>query len=196
MAMSTSNDTRGRPRDPGLEDRILEATRALLVDHGYAGTTVDAVAAAAGCGKSAIYRRWPGKVQLVVAAVKQLQTAWPVPDTGSLREDVLGCALHYTRADERASTVLARLLIELGREPELYEIAFQTIGRPPVAAMIAVIERWKDAGVVPVAVPAELLARVIPSIAFGSISIQNRALDVETVTQIVDDVLLPALTAR
>lgn len=194
--MSTSNDTRGRPRDPGLEDRILEATRALLVDHGYSGTTVDAVAAAAGCGKSAIYRRWPGKAQLVVAAVKQLQTAWPVPDTGSLREDVLGCALHYTRADDRASTVLARLLVELGREPELYEIAFPTIGRPPVAAMIAVIERWKDAGVVPAAVPAELLARIVPSIAFGSISIQNRALDVETVTQIVDDVLLPALTAR
>ena len=192
---NTTGETRGRPRVPSLGDRILTATRALLVEQGYAGMTLDGVAAAAGCGKSAIYRRFDGKAQLVVAAVKQLQAPWPVPDTGSLRDDLLACAMHYARADEQASAVLARLLAELGRDPELYDVAYQTIGRPPVAALISVIDRAKERGDARDDAPTELIAGIVPSVAFGSVTLQGRSLEPATIERLVDDVLLPALTA-
>ena len=84
----------GRPRVEELEGRILEATQDLLIEAGYGGTTIAAVADRAHCGKSAIYRRWETKVDLVVAAVRASQIPPEVPDTGSLREDLLAAASH------------------------------------------------------------------------------------------------------
>ncbi|WP_100365988.1 TetR/AcrR family transcriptional regulator [Diaminobutyricimonas aerilata] len=185
----------GRPRDRRVEEGILRATQDLLITEGYAGMTVADVARTAGSGKSAIYRRWPSKVQLVVAAVRALQSEQPLPNTGSLRDDLLACAMHYARADERASRVLASLLSELGRDRELYEAAHAVIGGPPVAALVAVIERWQERGVIAASRPVGLIAGIVPSVAFGSVSLRQRGLDPDTVTQLVDSVLLPALLA-
>ena len=51
----------GRPRDVRNDTRILEATSAILFEKGYAGLTIDGVAAAAGVSRPTIYRRWPSK---------------------------------------------------------------------------------------------------------------------------------------
>jgi AcrR family transcriptional regulator len=80
-----------RRRGPELEDALLEAAWQELQEQGYAGTTYDAVAARAGTSKPVLYRRWPGKADLVVAAMHHagLFARRELPDTGSLREDVL-----------------------------------------------------------------------------------------------------------
>ena len=74
VLMDSGEESRasGRPRDPEVERGILLATQDLLVESGYAGTTIAGVAQRAQCGKSAIYRRWSSKVDLVVAAVRAL----------------------------------------------------------------------------------------------------------------------------
>jgi len=59
---------RGRPRSEASEQAILNATLDLLAEHGFRGVTVDAIAARAGASKSTIYRRWPTKENLVIAA--------------------------------------------------------------------------------------------------------------------------------
>ena len=61
----------GRPRRPEVHFAILSATRALLVDGGYAAVSMDRVAARAGVGIQTVYRRWPSKAPLVVEAVLQ-----------------------------------------------------------------------------------------------------------------------------
>jgi AcrR family transcriptional regulator len=185
----------GRPRDPEVERAILRATQDLLIENGYARTTVAEVASRAGTGKAAIYRRWPGKIEVVVAAVRALASSAVAPDTGSLREDLLGAAMHYARADERSARVLASLLTELGRDAELYEAAREAIGGPPVAALTAVIDRWIARGVVEPTVPVALFASIVPTVAFGRVSLQRRALDPATVVEIVDRILLPGLLA-
>jgi AcrR family transcriptional regulator len=194
--MQTIDDERkpiGRPRDPDVERSILRSTQDLLIERGYAGTTIADVARAAGSGKAAIYRRWPGKIDLVVAAVRDLSQTPPTPDAGTLREDLLAAAMHYARADERSARVLASLLSELGRDAELYEAARTAIGGPPVAAIVAVIERWIERGEIAASVPVALIASIVPSIAFGRVSLQRRSLDSATVETLVDAVLLPAL---
>lgn len=83
-------DHRRNPRRRGaaLERAILDATAAELDHVGYAGLTVESVAARAGAGKDSIYRRWPSKAALVVAAAYDATTpAATPPDTGSLRGD-------------------------------------------------------------------------------------------------------------
>lgn len=63
------NGARGRPRDAAIDDSVLQATRDLLVHEGYAAVTMNAVARRAGTTKTALYRRWASKTELVHEAV-------------------------------------------------------------------------------------------------------------------------------
>ncbi len=65
----------GPQRNPTIDAAVLDATRQLLADKGYAGTSIDAIAALAGVGRPTIYRRWPSKAHIVNEAV------YPVLDT-------------------------------------------------------------------------------------------------------------------
>lgn len=80
---------RGRPRDPRTDVRIIEAAASLLRTRGFERMTVDDVAARAGVGKATVYRRWPSKDDLAVAAMGQLYSVEiPHPDTGSIVGDL------------------------------------------------------------------------------------------------------------
>jgi AcrR family transcriptional regulator len=66
----TENGSKGgRPRDPALDEAILQATRRQLVQHGYSQVTIADIAADAGVTRPTIYRRWPGKFELVSDAL-------------------------------------------------------------------------------------------------------------------------------
>src|ERR1700710_2802836 len=89
-------DTRraGRPRDPSRDEAIVAATLAIFAEEGYAGVTIEGVAARAGVGKATVYRRWVSKEQLVVDAVKLgCHLTDHLPDTGDVRAD-LASMLH------------------------------------------------------------------------------------------------------
>ena len=80
---------RGRPRDPSTDERITAAAADLLLRGGFERTTVDEVAAVARVGKATVYRRWPSKDDLAVAAMETLfLVEIPEPDTGSVRDDL------------------------------------------------------------------------------------------------------------
>src|SRR3979490_821494 len=77
-----------RPRDPGLDEEIRAAAREVIVEFGYEQTTLGAIAQRAGVSVPSIYRRWPGKRELIEEAVLHLDTfALPEP-TGDLRADL------------------------------------------------------------------------------------------------------------
>ena len=93
----TTADAKQRPRPrPGShsaarEQAILTATAELVVEVGYERVTVDAIAARARASKSTMYRKWPGKAELVADALRQHAEgrASELPDTGSVRGDLL-----------------------------------------------------------------------------------------------------------
>ena len=78
----------GRPRSEKSREAILSAAFDLLVDRGYAGFTIEAVASAALAGKTTIYRWWPTKAELAVDAFfETTNTDLRFPDTGSAEGD-------------------------------------------------------------------------------------------------------------
>ncbi|MFI7611040.1 TetR/AcrR family transcriptional regulator [Nonomuraea terrae] len=102
--------TQTRRRGAALEEAILRAAVEELTESGYAGLTMDKVAQRAGTNKNAIYRRWPNRLALGVAAYRRLTTAVQPPDTGDLREDALEL---LRRANRHWSSPLGAILREL-----------------------------------------------------------------------------------
>jgi AcrR family transcriptional regulator len=80
----------GRPRDPRIDDAVLQATTELLEEVGYLQLTIGAIADRAGTNKPAIYRRWPTKAHLVHEAVFPAQGPEVIPPGDDLRSDIRG----------------------------------------------------------------------------------------------------------
>jgi AcrR family transcriptional regulator len=120
---------RGRPRDRTLDTRILEQVLLLLSSRGYAGLTLDELAARSGVAKTTILRRWPSKAAVAAAGVEQLALqSVDVPDSGSLRQDVH--ALLHGAVDTFArgrGQFVPRLLRESGHHPEITDLLFTVV---------------------------------------------------------------------
>jgi AcrR family transcriptional regulator len=85
---------KGRPRSQESEDAILDAVVHLLAKEGYGALTTDKIVARARTSKSTIYRRWPTKEHLVLAAFDRLPLLTPT-DTGRLVDDLLDVMLQF-----------------------------------------------------------------------------------------------------
>ena len=99
-----------RRRGAALEDAILRAAVDELTESGFSGLTMDRVAKRAGTNKNAIYRRWPDRLALGIAAYRLLTTTIRPPDTGNLRDDALEL---LRRANRHWSSPLGAILREL-----------------------------------------------------------------------------------
>lgn len=137
----------GRPRDARHDATILAATLRILQEQGYGGLTIEGVAASAGVSRPTIYRRWPSKPALVVAAlVQSARLAVPVLDTGSLRRDLI--AVQRRQVDlmnaPDARRVTAGLIADLATDPELAETYVSQYLAPRRAAVWQVLQRGVD----------------------------------------------------
>lgn len=101
---------RTRRRGASLEEAILRAAVDELTESGFAALTMDRVAKRAGTNKNAIYRRWPDRLALGIAAYRRLTTAIEPPDTGGLRSDALEL---LRRANRHWSSPLGAILRDL-----------------------------------------------------------------------------------
>lgn len=112
----------GRPRSPEVDRAIRRAAIDLLAEESYDALSIEAVAARAGCGKAAIYRRWPSKSALVVDAIAACkEQGFLLPDTGSARDDLLAYVqglVRYLHTSD-IGRVMPALVAELARNPEL-----------------------------------------------------------------------------
>ncbi|MGB6105613.1 MAG: TetR/AcrR family transcriptional regulator [Pusillimonas sp.] len=89
--MQPSSSIKTRRRGAGLDEAIIEAAWAELVEHGYAGLTMETVATRARTSRSVLARRWDGKAALAIAAIRHQLAKHPlnVPDRGSIRKELL-----------------------------------------------------------------------------------------------------------
>lgn len=139
----------GRPRDAERDRAILRSTFEVLRTQGYAGLTIERVAADANVGRPTIYRRWPSKPALVVAAlVSANQLTMPTPDTGSLRDDLIALQVHQVELmnSPESRRVTAGLVADLAIDPELAETYLTEYLMPRRSTVFEVLQRGVDRG--------------------------------------------------
>lgn len=107
-----SDGTQRRRRGSELETALLDAAWSLLVSAGYGAFTIDAVAERAATSKPVIYRRWPSREALAVAATQYFfdRGSRPAPNTGTLRGDVIAL---LTQANESRQAMAAVFSVQL-----------------------------------------------------------------------------------
>ncbi len=113
---------RGRPRSEEADRAILQAAGQVLAERGLAGMSIEEVAARAGVAKTTIYRRWNSRGTLALDAfLAEFQSQQPLPDTGSLRGDLLAALRAWIKSVTRTSAgpILAGLVAEAQRDPGL-----------------------------------------------------------------------------
>jgi AcrR family transcriptional regulator len=112
METGTGTGTRrGRPRTPAIDEAVLTATRDLVDERGYDAFAMRDVAERAGTSLGALYRRWPGKRELVVAALRASTHSIDVTPSEDPDADLLqGLVLLAQSLDAGARPLLAHLL--------------------------------------------------------------------------------------
>ncbi|MGO8948989.1 MAG: TetR/AcrR family transcriptional regulator [Ktedonobacterales bacterium] len=185
---------RVRRRGTDLEEAILEAAWDELVAVGYAHLTVDGVAARARTSKAVLYRRWPNLPALVLASMRHHGPilSGPVPDTGSLRGDVL--ALLYRISDRfaaRGLRVVYSLLSEYFRDDELFSYLQTNTFQVGSDVMMTILKRAAERGEVQLdTIPPRVVT--LPVDLFRHEFLVTRAVaSQEAVLQIVDGMFLP-----
>jgi AcrR family transcriptional regulator len=138
----------GRPRSEQAEQAIIEATLDLFAEKGFEGVCVELVASRAGVGKATIYRRWPNKEELLLAAFASLKSPFPEPKGVSVRDDLLAMVevMCADKADPRKARRYALLHGEGEKYPRLMARYKETVVQPRRDAMRAVIRRGVETG--------------------------------------------------
>jgi AcrR family transcriptional regulator len=98
MTSQPDPPSRGRPRDPSIDAVVLETTRELLSDEGFAATTVQEISRRSGIHPPAIYRRWPSRLALIEDAAFSGLGAIAIHPTGDLARDLRRFVRAYARA--------------------------------------------------------------------------------------------------
>jgi AcrR family transcriptional regulator len=171
VTATKQHSQQGRPRDPAIDEAILSATIDILNEDGYRHLSTTEVARRAGVHKPAVYRRWPTKLELALAAVGRLAPPLTDPATGDICADLVDLLLQVARAkSNRPGTDLAlRLRSDFTTEPELASAVRRTIINPRRATAQAVIERAQRDGQLRRNIPADAVMDML----FGFINTRS-----------------------
>jgi AcrR family transcriptional regulator len=148
---------------PDKTAAIVTAAFEELAEAGYSGLTMDAVAARAGVGKAALYRRWPSRDAMLIELIEGVgQTTLP-PDTGSLRSDLTSFIAAVIEALERplVARIGLTLQAEAPRNPALAEALATRFREPRRAAGQAMLSRAVARGEVPADADLEIALDLI-----------------------------------
>jgi AcrR family transcriptional regulator len=184
-----------RERDQQREGAILGAALELLAEIGYDQLTMDAVAARARCSKATIYRRWPGKAELVITALRRQAVAAQVaPDTGGLRTDLLEAvaAMRISLVSQDAARIIG-LMAAMRRDPALAEVVRGQLVASKREVFAAVIARAVTRGDLPATADHELLAEISSAVLLSRLLVTGDPLDPAFEQHLVDAVLMPVL---
>lgn len=190
----TPTEAGTRPRVEGERElEIFEATLEVLDEVGYDLLTMDAVATRAKASKATLYRRWKGKPELVVAAIMAHKGDAVVPDTGSLRGDLLAayCGSGGLN-DPLAQSVLSAVVIAMGRDPEFAEVYRRDFIGPKIASSHAIYERARERGEVHPDTDLSVLAPALAGIVLHRAFLLGDAVTPELLGRVLDEVVLPA----
>jgi AcrR family transcriptional regulator len=181
----------GARRNPASQEAILDAAAELLAEVGIAGFSIEAVARRARAGKPTIYRWWPNRTALMLDVYKRFKTARAFPDTGNLRDDLIGfldrqligfwrgslCGLVYRAVIAEAQTDDGAAAALLAYQAERKSVA------------VTLIERAKARGEVPAETDSVLIVDLVVSYAWHRLLLGQLDAASQEIETVVDTIL-------
>jgi AcrR family transcriptional regulator len=189
---------RGRPRSPEADRAILAATLDLLASRGLAAMSIEEIAARAGVGKATIYRRWPSKGLLALDAfVASFREQQPLPDTGTLRGDLIAALTAWVRAVTETSMgpMLTGLIAEAQRDVDLHAAWRERVLEPLRTQHRVIFDRAVTRGEIPATVDQEVVLDLFFGAAQHRLLLGHLPLTDEFIREVVD-VILDGIRSR
>ena len=190
---ATHRERKTRRRGVALEDALLDAAWAELRATGYASLTMEAVAERAGTSRAVLYRRWPSRAALVIAAMRRHRPmlSGDVPDTGSLRGDVLAL---LTRISERLAELdpetVYGILGDYFADSQLFSQVQDQVLQIGAGVMATILKHAEERG--------EITPGISPRVATLPTDLFRHELFIrrippagQVITEIIDEVFLP-----
>jgi AcrR family transcriptional regulator len=181
----------GRPRSVAADEAILDAAIDAFIDSGWDGLTMEGVAARAGVAKTTIYRRYTGRLDLILAAAERLaEEKGAAPDTGSLRGDLLGLVDAYLGmlTTTRAGRAIPAMVAATARHPEL-AAAYRSFIAERRRELAVPLERAVARGEIPLGVDPQLVLDLLVAPLFYRAFVSHEPVDAGYVRTLVDAVL-------
>ena len=162
---------------------VLAETYRQLTQSGISGVSIDEVSRVSGVSKTTIYRHWPSRSALLIDACSRLGTAYPPPETGTLRGDLKALVTSLAQQLEGANwaTVYPSIIDASERDPEIARMQ-SMLHEGFMAPFGTVIERAKARGELPPNRPvSDLIAAIVGPLFyrrwFSKEEISNRFID-------------------
>jgi AcrR family transcriptional regulator len=184
-----------RSRDPA----ILDAALAALKEHGYDATNMNDIAARAGVGKAAIYRRWSSKAALITDALVYWRPELLVdntPDTGSLEGDLDAIVERARHNADGVSTyeLILRVALEAVHDRELSSALDDLLVLRGRRVMTTILRRAAERGEIAADRDWSMVADVITAMSLMRI-VNGQRIDAAFVREVIDTLIRPALRA-
>ena len=190
-----------RRRGAQLEDAILDAAWAELVERGYPGLTLERVAKRADTSRPVLNRRWPSRTALATAALGRHMARNPivVPDLGAVRDEI---RLLLRRLSDLARPDMIRLVFDMqkdlaDKQSSLADVRAHLrarIAQPDV--MQTILARAIGRGEIAAARLTPRIVALPTDLARHEILMTFEPLSDEAIKEIVDEVFLPLVSAR
>jgi len=184
---------RGQTLERAIFDSVLDQLRTV----GYAGLTMEGVAAGAHTGKAALYRRWASRDDLVVDTIDHvLPSPCDLPDHGDVREDLLDLLrLMAGFLNSPAGCALESLIADIEPDGRFARLLHQRVKEPRKRMLLDLLRRGADRGQVRPEAVSQLVADVGPALLMQRFSAEGPPVPDAYVVSVVDDIVLPLLRA-
>jgi AcrR family transcriptional regulator len=188
-----------RRRGKKLEDAVLDAAWTELLDNGYASFTIEAVASRAGTSRTVLYRRWPSREDLTVAAIRHNRLKHPVdvPNTGSVRDDLISLLQQISKNRAVLAVFFSLLVSEYFSETktsvaDLRRSVVQGFHNP----FDMVLGRGVDRGEIDRSKLTPRIASLLPDLLRHEVLTSLRPVPNAVIAEFVDDIFLPLVRVK
>ena len=187
---------RRRRRGTAVETAISDAVIAELAEVGFGRLTFESVAERAGTGKSPLYRRWPDTTSMVIDTLDKLGGNPGIyVRTGVLRDDLIGLAVHMSKARTGIKGDAYRSLLgEAHRYPQLLARFRSEVLEPRFGTLAELLRDAAQRGEIAPERLTPLVAEVLHALIIKRTLLEARDPTEKDITEMVDEVLLPLVT--
>jgi AcrR family transcriptional regulator len=190
MSRMESKQGPGRPRRRGTDRAILNAALELVAERGYDGLTMEGIAARAGVAKTTVYRRWRSRDEVLEAASEKFVTEIGVPDTGTIRGDLIELLQSAIRVySGLPGRVMPGLVSAMARHPSLARRVRDGFLASRRDALRTVVERGIRRNELRPQIDIELTLDLLGGPLMYRLLVTGQAVDAETAVGLVDTLL-------